>query len=84
MKTKWLAAGVSVIQLLSVPALSGFSDAVGRKALIYFALMLHVGSVLVLAATTNSLAWATACRLLSSVCVVILPVSQAVMIDLSA
>lgn len=83
MKTKWLVAGVSVVQLLFVPALSGFSDAVGRKALIYFALVLHAGSVFSLATMTNSLAWATVTRLLSSVSALIIPVSQAIMIDLS-
>ncbi|CAN0305662.1 unnamed protein product, partial [Ectocarpus sp. 4 AP-2014] len=31
----------------------------------------------------DSLAWATVCRLATSVCIVILPVSQAIMIDLS-
>lgn len=79
-----MAAGVSVIQLLFIPALSGFSDAVGRKALIYFALVLHAGSVFSLAAMTNSLAWATMARLLSSISSLVIPVSQAVMIDLSA
>ncbi|CAM9626616.1 unnamed protein product [Ectocarpus fasciculatus] len=32
---------------------------------------------------SDSLAWATACRLATSLCIVILPVSQAIMIDLS-
>eukprot|EP00903_Cladosiphon_okamuranus_P016910 g15589.t1 len=81
----WLAAGVSMLQLLFVPALSGSSDTFGRRAVIYLALALHAGSVFALAAVVSggSLAWVTACRLVTSVCVVILPVSQAVMIDLS-
>ncbi|CAN0531091.1 unnamed protein product, partial [Ectocarpus sp. 12 AP-2014] len=79
----WLAAGVSVIQLLFVPAISGSSDVVGRKAVVCFAQVLHAGSVFALAAMADSLAWATVCRLATSVCIVILPVSQAIMIDLS-
>lgn len=81
-----MAGGVSVIQLLFVPALSGCSDAVGRRALIGSALALHACAVFTLAATVGSpgaLAWATACRLVMSLCVVIIPVSQAIMIDLS-
>eukprot|EP00752_Nemacystus_decipiens_P005146 g4669.t1 len=74
-----------MVQLLFVPALSGSSDTVGRRTVIYLALALHAGSVFALAAVVNdeSLAWVSACRLVTSVCVVILPVSQAVMIDLS-
>lgn len=74
-----------MVQLLFVPALSASSDTLGRRAVIYVALALHVGSVFALAAVVNSgsLAWATVSRLLTSVCVVILPVSQAIMIDLS-
>lgn len=76
---------MSAVQLLFVPALSGSSDTFGRRAVIYLALALHAGSVLALAAVVNnaSLAWMTACRLVTSVCVVVLPVSQAIMIDLS-
>lgn len=84
-KIQWLAAGVSVVQLFFVPALSGSSDTFGRRGVIYLALALHAGSVFALATVVSggSLAWATACRLVTSVCVVILPVGQAIMIDLS-
>ncbi|CAM9256889.1 unnamed protein product [Scytosiphon promiscuus] len=79
----WTAAAVSVVQLIFIPALSGSSDVLGRKAVFRFALGLHAVSVFALATVASSLVWATVCRLVTSACLVISPVSQAIMIDLS-
>ncbi|CAN0334801.1 unnamed protein product, partial [Laminaria digitata] len=75
---------VSAVQLFFVPALSGVSDAVGRRAVIAGALALHGTCVFCFAAAASSLAWATACDLVTSLGIVIIPLSQAIMIDISA
>lgn len=81
---QWLAAGVSAVQLVFVPALSGVSDVVGRRGVIAGALILHGASVLTFAAAPTSLIWATVCDLVTSLGIVIIPLSQAIMIDVAA
>lgn len=81
--TKWVTASVSVVLFFFVPALSGVSDNVGRRAVIGGALLLNSVGVFTLAVSHDNLISVTVCHLLVGLSTVITPVSQAVMIDVA-
>lgn len=80
---KWITPAVSVLQLIFVPALSGVSDAIGRRAVIAGAFTLHMAAIVLMAGSPNSLGSVIVCHVVSGLCIVIIPVSQAIMIDVA-
>lgn len=82
-RRKWLEGAVSVLTFISVPVMSGLSDTVGRRGVISWAYVLHAASVCVLAATPNALESVIFCQVMAGLCSVIIPVSQAIMVDVA-
>lgn len=80
---QWLTFVSSALQLVAVPSLSGASDALGRKAVLGASLALDVAAKLALGFAPNSILAVSACQLVTGVCGAVLPVSQAIIIDLS-
>ena len=80
---KWLALVSSILQLVAVPTLCGASDVIGRRMILGGAIALTFVSTLALALAPNSIVAVSACRLVASVAGVTLPISHAVVVDLS-
>lgn len=68
---------------MAIPSLSGFSDVVGRRVVMGWALALHGVAALLLGLSPDSIVAVAVCQLLTGLCGVILPVSQAIIVDIS-
>eukprot|EP00752_Nemacystus_decipiens_P005145 g4668.t1 len=79
----WLTLISSILQLIAIPTLCGASDVVGRRAILGGSLALTSMSTLALGLAPNSIVAVSASQLVSCVAGAILPVSQAVIVDLS-
>ncbi|CAN0375637.1 unnamed protein product, partial [Hapterophycus canaliculatus] len=79
----WLTLISSVVQLIAIPTLCGASDVVGRRAILAGSLTLTTVSALALGMAPSSILAVSACQVVSGVAGAILPVSQAIIIDLS-
>lgn len=84
LRLKWLTAFVSAVQFFVLPALSGLSDKVGRRAVIGAALVLNTAMVFMLAASHGTLVSVMVYHVTYGLCTVVIPVSQAIMIDVAA
>lgn len=71
------------MQFFFIPALSGVSDNVGRRAVISGALLLHTLGVFTLAVSHDNLVSVIVCHTIAGLATVITPVCQAVMIDVA-
>lgn len=80
---QWLTLVSSILQLIAIPTLCGASDVVGRRMILGGSLALSCVSTLCLGLAPNSIVAVSACQLVSCVAGAILPVSQAVIVDLS-
>lgn len=82
-RRQWVSFGASIVQLLAIPSLSGASDILGRRPVLIASIALHGASVLALGFNVDSLVWCTICQVIVGICGVVLPVSQAIIVDLS-
>eukprot|EP00903_Cladosiphon_okamuranus_P016907 g15586.t1 len=79
----WLTLMTSILQLIAIPTLCGASDVVGRRMILGGSLALTCVSILCLGLAPNSIVAVSACQLVSCVAGAILPISQAVIVDIS-
>lgn len=80
---QWLTLISSILQLIAIPTLCGASDVVGRRAILGGSLAVSCVTTLALGLAPNSIVAVSACQLVSCIAGAILPVSQAVIVDLS-
>ena len=80
---QWLTFSCSAVELIAVPSVSTASDAVGRRGVLAASLALSGAAVLALGFRPDSIVAVVACQIVSSICGAILPVSQAVIVDIS-
>ncbi|CAM9513508.1 unnamed protein product, partial [Laminaria digitata] len=72
-----------VVDLIAIPSLSSASDAVGRRAVLGGAFALSATSALALGLAPNSIVAVATAQVVSSVAGAIIPVSQAIIVDIS-
>lgn len=80
---QWVTFVGSIVQLIATPSLSGASDVIGRRAVLAGSFGLNGAAVLALAAAPSSVVAVAVCQVVTSVCGVVLPVSQAIIIDVA-
>ncbi|CAM9784329.1 unnamed protein product, partial [Ectocarpus fasciculatus] len=81
--TGWLTLVSCIGQLIAIPTLCGASDVIGRRAILAGALALTAVSSFSLGLAPSSIVVVSVCQVVSGVANAILPVSQAIVIDLS-
>lgn len=82
-RPQWVTFVSSIAQLIAIPSLSGASDVVGRRLVLITALAVNGAVVLALGINVNSIVACVAAQVVTGVCGVVLPVSQAIIIDLA-
>ncbi|CAN0218419.1 unnamed protein product [Ectocarpus sp. 12 AP-2014] len=81
--TGWLTLVSCIVQLIAIPTLCGASDVIGRRAILAGSLALTAVSSCSLGLAPSSITVVSVCQVVSGVANAILPISQAIIIDLS-